>query len=107
MAVYRNDLDREKRPLKCILHENSKCEVTSNDGTMRIILVKQHAYSNEIEQTAYVSNYYLQTSNKSWERVDVSHSYRSVREFIEALANAEDFSIAVREYEEQFNNINF
>lgn len=101
MNTYRSDINRRETPAKCVIYGDNGCEITSNDGQMRIVLTKLRTYLGIMEQEHYNSTYYI-NEDDGWEKVDESHTYTSISEFIRALDGAEDFTEAVREY--KFNN---
>lgn len=92
-------------PTPKFVSHRSGCEVISNQGDMRILLKRTISFFNDMEQTFYLSEYYVKEDN-GWLKTNTSKTYNSTGEFIRDLAATEEFSQAVREYKEAFAQAN-
>lgn len=100
IKVYSSGMNREEKPAKCVLLGN-RCEVVSNDGQMKIILLKRKVFGQSVEEY-YVTDYYIREDD-GWIITNTENSYKGVDDFIATLAETEEFSQAVQEYY-TFNN---
>lgn len=102
MKTYRADQHRIDKPSKLIELPDGY-DVTSNDGTIKMMLHRCVARQEAMESDFYSTTMWIKEGN-GWTKVRNSQSYRTKEDFIDALSKVEEFSQAISEY--KFNNQN-
>lgn len=83
-----------------ILNADGTMQVESNDRELRILLKR----SVNFDEGKYIEVYYTEYFVKDgfeWEKTLNSENYKSADEFLDAIRKSEDFTLAVRDIDEQ------
>lgn len=81
----------------------SGCEAESDDGTIKYILRKMTKFPTQgMEQTVYNAAVFVRVEGNSWQQsMGSGAAYLTVKEFIQALANAPGMGQAYKELTER------
>lgn len=86
-----------------ILYADGTLQVESNDRELRIIL----SHIIVIDEGKKIENYrstYFVKDGFEWQQTTESANYNSAEHFIEAISYADDFTLAIRDIDEQMKN---
>ena len=83
-----------------ILNADGTMQVESNDRELRILLKHSIVFDEGRQLEAYFTEYYVK-EGFGWQKTLNSANYKSADEFFDAIKNAEDFALAVRDIEHQ------
>lgn len=78
-------------------------ELVSNDGTMRLFLRRIIMMEGSMERDFYSTVMWIKEEGV-WVQVSNTQNYRTKEEFINAISQAEDFTEAIAEFNNQNNN---
>lgn len=82
------------------INADGTMQVESNDRELRIIL----KHSVNLDEGKYIEVYYTEYFVKNgfeWEKTLNSANYKSADEFLDAIRKSNDFTLAVRDIDEQ------
>ena len=79
-------------------------EVMSNDNTMKIVLRNVSVMDDSMERAFFSTTTWIKEDN-GWVKCNDTQNFPSREAFIEALKASEDFTQAIRDYEEYKFNI--
>lgn len=82
------------------INADGTMQVESNDRQLRILLKRSMVLEEGRQFLFYYSVYYFKDGYE-WQKTTNSANYKSADEFLAAIRNAEDFTLAVRDIEEQ------
>lgn len=82
------------------INADGTMQVESNDRQLRILLKRSMVLEEGRQFLFYYSVYYVKDGYE-WQKTTNSANYKSADEFLAAIRNAEDFTLAVRDIEEQ------
>jgi hypothetical protein len=83
-----------------ILNADGTMQVESNDRQLRILLKRSIIFEEGRQLEVLFSEYYVK-EGFGWKKTLNSANYKSADEFLDAIRNAEDFALAVRDIDEQ------
>lgn len=86
-----------------ILYADGTLQVESDDRKLRIIL-SHIIVIDEVEKAETYRSKYFVKDGIEWQQTTYSTNYSSVERFIEAIRNADDFTLAIRDIDEQKKN---
>ena len=89
---------REEKVLKFTEHRNGY-ELVSNDGETKIALLHTMVMDGSMESSFYYTKIWI-LEDGGWIETDSSKSYKTKEEFISDISNSQDFTQAMRDYEE-------
>ncbi len=85
--------------------ERSGCyEVISNDSSIKIVLRHISVMDGSMESGFYSTRMWIKEDN-AWIEVNNTKNYNTKEEFIKDISASEDFTQAIRDYEEYKFNI--
>ena len=82
------------------INANGTMQVESNDRELRILLKRSILLEEGRQLESYYSVYYVKDGFE-WQKALNSENYKSADEFLNAISNCEDFTLAVRDIEQQ------
>ena len=83
-----------------ILNTDGTLQVESNDRELRIVLSRIMLIDEGKKVETFRSTYYVKDGFE-WQQATNSDDYKSTKDFLNAIRNAEDFALAVRDIEQQ------
>lgn len=96
-TVYRGDMATQGEAPFYVPQSNG-CEVLSNDRELKLVLSRTISFMTEVEQEFYSVKYYVKVDD-GWELTNTAKSYQSADDFMRELDGTEEFTNAVREWE--------
>ena len=91
---------RETEVFHGVLMADGTMEVVSNDRQLKIAIVKACVIQDGEVKEFYRSKYWVK-DGLEWERVNESANYNSPGDFLNAIREADDFTMAVADIERQ------
>ena len=83
-----------------IMYADGTLQMESNDRGLRICLSRIMIIDEGKVVEAYRTTYYVK-DGLEWQQTTYGSNFKSVDEFLDAIKNAEDFGLAVRDIEQQ------
>lgn len=83
-----------------ILNADGTMQVESNDRELRILL-KRTMVLNEGQQLEVFYTVFYVKDDFEWQKTNNSENYRSADEFLDAIKKSSDFTLSVRDIEQQ------
>lgn len=84
------------------LYADGTMQVESNDRELRILLKRSVMYDKGQVLEYFYTVFYVKDGS-SWQKTTNTANYRSADEFYDAISKTEDFTLAVRDIEQQKN----
>lgn len=85
-----------------ILNADGTLQIESNDRGLRIVLSRIICVDEGDKVETFRSTYYVKDGFE-WQQATNSENYKSTKDFLNAIRNADDFTLAVRDIEQQKN----
>ena len=82
------------------INANGTMQVESNDRELRILLKRSVVFDEGRQLEVFYTVYYVKDGFE-WQLTNESSNYHSFDEFLDAIRKSEDFTLAVRDIEEQ------
>lgn len=93
-----------KRILHGTLYADGSLEVESNDRQLKITLSRAKLFHEGERREMFRATYYVKDGFE-WERTIESANYENADEFLQAISKASDFSEAVRDIQQQKDDL--
>ena len=87
-----------------IINANGTMQVESNDRELRILLKRSVTFDEGRQLEVYYTEFFVK-DGLEWEKTLNGANFKSANEFLDAIKKSEDFTLAVRDIEEQKKGI--
>ncbi len=83
-----------------IINADGTMQLDSNDGELRILLKHTNIFNEEKQLEVFSTVLYVK-DDFEWQQTNNSVNYQSADEFLEVIKKSDDFTLAVRDIEQQ------